>query len=136
MAVVASWRLGGGGTFSGAGAGVFGLVSAALRGAAFFGWGRPCHHAVRVPAVRGVRVGCASDSVLRQSADLPVVQQRRVPTHGANSAQDRRDPTGAVLGLSSVNMQRQVLAGLQRGANCAENLRDSTVARVWWLTFL
>ena len=52
----------------------------------------------RVPAVQVVleREG-APDSVHRQSADLPVVLQRRV-SHSACCAEDRRDPSSAVLG--------------------------------------
>ena len=41
--------------------------------------------------MQGVRVECASDSVHLQSADFPVVQQRRVATHGANYEEDRTD---------------------------------------------
>ena len=49
----------------------------------------------QVPAVQVVHVlEVAPDSVHRQSADLPVVQQRR---------ENRRDSTGAVLGEVATN---------------------------------
>ena len=74
------------------------LCLTTLRGADFLACARHCDPAVRVPAVQVVleREG-APDSVHRQSADLPVVLQRRVPTVLAVQ-EDRRDPSSAVLG--------------------------------------
>ena len=42
------------------------------------GYGRPCDHQRRVPAVQEVRVHGASDSVHRRRLDILVVQQRQV----------------------------------------------------------
>ena len=70
------------------------------RGAAgeSFGCGRPCDHQRQVPAVHCVRGrGGAPDPVHRQSGGL----FRCAPAtciHSANCAEDRRDPTAAVLG--------------------------------------
>ena len=59
---------------------------------------RLCADAVPDPAVQGVRE-CEgpSDSIHRQSADLPVMPQRQVRTV-STCAEDRVDPTRAVFG--------------------------------------
>ena len=62
------------------------------------GYERPCDHQRQVPAVHVVReLGGAPVPVHRQSGGL----FRCAPatyTHSANCAEDRRDPTGAILG--------------------------------------
>ena len=70
-----------------------GADSTAVRGAVPPSFGRPCDQAGRAPAVQRVRVEGAPDSGHRQSADLPVAQQRRVIVQCVVSLLFSRDTT-------------------------------------------
>ena len=66
-------------------------------------------------------------SIIDRVLDLPVATQRRLPP-SVNCAEDRRDPTVAVLGVvdAPVVVQRLV-PGRDRGENCG----TSPVAVLW-----